>query len=285
MSADCPTYVEPRRSQLGPDGGRYGNVGCTPGAFARATNQATCGAEDFTGAQVRAASNEPIPSRTSPGLNMDQGDDAIYRLTRGRVNFDTRRMYPALEAIDRILAGEPAVVQYQRSAQIAMGKGGGNVFGGGHAGKLDGVGGLHLFDNLVPRFALTTSQAVTLMGSLLVPRNGRLARIGRGNAYVSFGPDNTADWHVSIPKAGFRDGQRHAFGLWIVDPVRRIVLGRPTRRYTKGMSANVARAARFAYRGDSQSLCVLLDGGLAAEAAAKGYTYAVVSGYALKGAV
>lgn len=283
---DCPTYVARDHHQLGADGGRYGNVGCTPESFGRSLDGATCGRWKLTGAQIRAASNEPVPSKTSPGLNMEQGDDAVFRLTHGEVNFDTRRMYAATSAIDRILEGEYAVIQYQRSAQIAMGKGGGVRFGGAHAGSIDGVGGLHLSDNLVGRTPLTPAQAMTLFGSLVLEfRDGHVGPIGRGNAYVSFAPDNTIDWHVSIPKPP-RDGKRHEFGLYVVDPVRRTVIRSEADHFTRGFSANTTSARRFGWAGHtSQSLVMLLDGSLAAQGRNRGLTYAVRSTYAVKGGI
>lgn len=283
---DCPTYVAPDHFQLGADGGKYGGVNCTASAAARTVQEATCGKEAFTGAQVRAASDEPIPDPKSPGLNLDQVDRAVFKLTAGRVNFDTRRMYDADDAIARCLAGEPMEIQYQRSAQIALGLPiGTSRFGGGHAASVDGVGGLHLSDNLVKRFPLTAGQLRTLLGSLVIDRGDGPRPIGAGVCYVAFGPDNTADWHIQIPKGG-GDGKLHAFGLWTVDRATRTVVGRPVRRYTGGLAANSTRATTFHFAGhQDQSLCVVLDHGLAAEAKKRGVTYAVHSGYALKGKI
>lgn len=281
MTADCATYVAPHRAQLGADGGKYGGVNCTPCGGGRALDQGTCGHEKFTGAEIRAASSEPRPDPKSPGLNLEQVDAAVFRLTHGRVNFDSRRMYSAYETIRRVLGGEPAIVQFQRSALVAMGLGFGHGFKGGHASSLDGINGLHLDDPLTKRFPMTETQVVTLLGSLLI--EGR--PIGRGNAYVSFAPDSTADWHVSIPKPP-RDGKPHAFGLYVVNPTTRKVVGAPKRRYTRGFSANCTSARRFDWSGhSSQSLVILTSGSLAKEAAKKGQTYAVRATWATEGRV
>lgn len=205
MSYDCPNYVAPHRDQLRyAEGGKYGGVNCTPVSFARALDAGTCGQERFTGAQIRAASNEPIPDPKSPGLNLDQGDAAVFKLTTGDVNFDTRHGYDVDLAYHRIIDGQPAVIQYQRSKQIALGHGNGNRFPGGHAASVDSVNGLHLDDPLTSRFAITYAEFRQLCGSLVLTwSDGHTGPLGVGKAYVSFAPDVTHDWRIVLPGYSF----------------------------------------------------------------------------------
>lgn len=271
MTYDCPTYLARHRAQLAfSEGGKYGPVNCTPVGFSRALDQGTCGKELVTGAQIRAASTEPIPDPASPGMNLDQGDDAVFRLTAGRINFDSRRMYDADVAIRRILGGEPAVIQFQRSALISLGFGFGNAFAGGHAASADGIGGLHIDDTLTRRFPVTAAQMKTILGSLLLSTGP----VGYGKAYISFAPDMTAAWRVVVhPPSG-------EFGLYTVDPARRLVTATRVAR-TGGFSARCTSARSFRWDGHaSQSLVILTSGALADRARRDGVVYAVRSGYA-----
>lgn len=269
MTYDCPTYVARHRAQLAfSEGGKYGPVNCTPVGFSRALDQGTCGKELVTGAQIRAASTEPIPDPASPGMNLDQGDDAVFRLTAGRVNFDSRRMYDADVAIRRILGGEPAVIQFQRSALISLGFGFGNAFAGGHAASADGIGGLHIDDTLTRRFPVTAAQMKTILGSLLLSSGP----VGYGKAYVSFAPDMTVEWRVVV-RAG-------KFGLYTVDAARRLVTATRV-PITGGFSARCTSPRSFRWTGHaSQSLVILTSGALADRARREGVVYAVRSGYA-----
>jgi hypothetical protein len=197
---DCSTYVAPHHAQLGPDGGKYGPFNCTASAAARVLDQGSCGQWKFSGAEVRAASNEPIPDPQSPGLNLDQVDLAAIKLTHQAVNLDVRKMYSADRTIARVLAGEPAVIQFNRQSLISLGLGFGAGFAKGHAASMDGIGGLHIDDPLTKRFPVTPAQAKTVLGSLII--NGH--PIGIGNAYAAFGPDSiTSRWVATIrPEKG-----------------------------------------------------------------------------------
>lgn len=50
----------------------YGRFNCTAYSAAMAIDRATLGGTSITGQQVRALSNEPIPSPSSPGLDLGQ---------------------------------------------------------------------------------------------------------------------------------------------------------------------------------------------------------------------
>jgi hypothetical protein len=255
---DCATYVAPHHAQLGPDGGKYGPFNCTASATARVLDQGSCGAWKFTGAEVRAATNEPIPDKASPGLNLTQVDFAAQSLTHGAVNLDVRAMYSADRTIARVLAGEPAVIQFNRQSLIALGLGYGAGFGGGHAASMDGIGGLHIDDPLTKRFPVTPVQVKTILGSLIV--NGH--PIGIGNAYVAFGPDSiTSRWVVSIhPQKGTKGWPSLRYfntfnvkaGNWIVDTdVMR----------TGGFSATCTAPQTFRWQGHAnQRLVQITDG-------------------------
>lgn len=255
--SDCPNYVAPHSNQLGPSAGKTGPFDCTAHAAAMVADQGTCGAERFTGRSIRLATDEPVPDPQSPGLNLDQVDTALRSLTHGAVDLDVERMYPAATTIARVLGGEPAVVQYQRSALIAMGLGFGNGFGGGHASKLDGVGGLHLDDPLTKRFPITAAQATTLMASLIVGAPPHQHAIGIGRAYVAFGPDSIhSRWVAHIP--GDTDGSTRRFSIYYVRDGKVI----STRvGFTRGFTVNSTAPATYSWGAHpTQRLVVLTSG-------------------------
>lgn len=85
------TYVpDPRNYQQLHPVGKYGGFNCTAEGAAFRVDAHTRGAIRTTGESVRAHSDEPIPDRTSPGLNLLQVDAAVRDITMGQVNFDTR---------------------------------------------------------------------------------------------------------------------------------------------------------------------------------------------------
>ena len=245
MTASCPTYIAPHRNQLGLDGGKYGGFNCTAVAGAMALDQSTCGITTFTGAQIRAATNEPVPDPGSPGLNLTQVDLAIQKLCG--INFDTEYDYFTTTAIARIKGGEPAIVQFQRAVLFGLGLDFGATFKGGHAAKVDGIGGsLHIDDPLTRRFAVTDDQFRKIAGSLIVEG----APIGWGKAYISFGPDSIRNYRATV-----RPG---TFGLYTVSG--RTITSAEARR-TGGFSATCTPPMRFTWTGHSSQLLVVLTSG------------------------
>lgn len=270
------TYIAPHGDQLSAVAGPTGKYDCTAWAASMALDQATEGAIRVSGRAIRLASPEPVPDRQSPGLNLDDVDAAIHKLTINQVDVDVRRMYDASAALDRIAGGQAAIVQFQRSRLISEGFSFGDPFSGGHAAKMDGIGGLHLDDPLTKRFAISRSQAITLLGSLIVvDRFGHPHQIGSGNAYVGFVvAKNAVHWRVAI--SGSAD-----YAVFNVDTARRVVIGNPRVRHTGGFSADCSAPASYAWGAHGrQSLVVVRSGFLADLARKAGQTWAVRASHA-----
>lgn len=254
---DCPGYIAPHRAQLGADGGKYGPFNCTASSAARVLDQSTCSVYRFSGAEIRAASSEPIPNPQSPGLNLPQVDAAVFKLTHGAINLDTRINYAADHTIARVRGGEPAVVQFNRSSLIALGLNFGSSFGKGHAASMDGVGGLYMDDPLTRRFPITDAQAKKILGSLII--NGH--PIGIGNSYASFGPDSIhSKWVVVIhPEPGTRGYPKLRY-FNTFDVSGSSVIGTHVLR-TGGFSATCTAPRLFKWKGHADQLLVqIIDG-------------------------
>jgi hypothetical protein len=71
MTISAVIYRAPHLRQL-VSSDPYGKYNCTAYAAARAINAATLGGLVISGAKIRALSDEPIPSPSSPGLNIRQ---------------------------------------------------------------------------------------------------------------------------------------------------------------------------------------------------------------------
>lgn len=191
-------------------GGKYGGANCTACAAGMTGESHTCGALRFTGAQVRAASNEPTPDPKSPGLNLAQVDSALYHLSAGEIDLDTHYRYPfdSLEA--RLNGGAQAILQGKRSVLVTRGEGHGNSFPGGHAITVgvDDIGPW-LDDPLTGRFPTTWGTLRSFAGSLVLNDQGETC--GYGKAYAAFSRDITSSWHVRFDPGRFfaytmRDG-------------------------------------------------------------------------------
>lgn len=70
----------------------FGKYNCTAYSAAMGIDRATVGGTQVTGRDVRRASNEPIPSQSSPGLNLAQTEDVADKwhviLAEKRGTFD-----------------------------------------------------------------------------------------------------------------------------------------------------------------------------------------------------
>lgn len=77
----CTSSFQPAFAPQNPtySGDRYGWYGCAAYVGAYGASYATCGLTHPTGAQVRAATNEPIPDPLSPGLTTVQVRDALAK--------------------------------------------------------------------------------------------------------------------------------------------------------------------------------------------------------------
>ena len=105
-------------------GGATGAYDCTAWCGAIITDAHTRGGTKLSGRLIRISTDEPIPDPTSPGLNLPQVDAAIYKLTSGRVNLDTRVGYSSLsrEGVkSRIVDGRWATVQVRRGVLVDRG--------------------------------------------------------------------------------------------------------------------------------------------------------------------
>jgi hypothetical protein len=110
-----------------------GGVNCTAYAGRGAGDADTRGALVFSGRAIRAATDEPRPDRASPGLNLRQVDEALFRLSKGVINLDTQWNAPWDRVTSFLRAGKWAELAIWRQVLVDHGHGGGNRFGKGHA--------------------------------------------------------------------------------------------------------------------------------------------------------
>lgn len=147
------------------------------------------GALVFTGRQVRLATDEPIPDRLSPGLNQRQVDEALYKLSKGAIDVDTRYNAPWTLAESFLRAGKWLHVSVIRQVLVDHGNRGGNSFGGAHGVLLGFDQVLREFvlaDPLVAFWQVTTSAIVRQAAAEFLTRNGVGAPAG---FYGSFSRD------------------------------------------------------------------------------------------------
>lgn len=279
---NCPDFYPTDQRQLVYKwGGKYGGANCTACAAGEAGEAQTCGSLLYTGAQVRAASNEPIPDPSSPGLNLPQVDAALYKLSNGRIDLDTHQGYDTSAAEVRIVGGAQAIVQIQRSVLIKHGLGFGNSFPGGHAIETGmSSTGLWFLDPLTGRHAITFAVLWEAAAALVVSKSGEIA--GRGKCYIAFTRDLVPDYRVSVQP--FKGETRRSFALYTVSGTHIVPAdghnGRQVRS-TGGFSANCRPPRLYQWSGhSSQRLVIITSGFLAKEAASKHLTYAIPEKYA-----
>ena len=284
----CNGFHPHHQNQLGSDGGVHGGVNCTACAAGMVGEADSCGSLRFTGAQIRAASDEPNPDPKSPGLNLRQVEAALLKLSNGRIDLDTRKRYPFEKLRARISGGSVAILQVKRGVFIDAGEGHHNKFRGGHAITIGADNGNPWIDDpLTGRFPTTWETLRQAAGRLELNNHGSICGVGK--AYVSFSRDITTDvapsanggsghqagGRVSIgPGAG---EEKRRFGLYTV--VGRTVVGVQVRR-TGGFSATCSAPRLYTWPGhSSQSLVVVLDRFLADQAHAQGVTFAIRSSH------
>lgn len=207
-------------------GGETGKYDCTAWSAALYTDAHTSGAVKLTGRQIRLASDEKVPDPKSPGLNLDQVDAAVWKLTSAQVDPDTHRGITIAEAQSRIVAGEWAELQVWRGSLVNAGFGGGNSFIGGHAITVHVSAGAPVIgDPLVPYYIRATWSAIwRACGHLAVYSNG--GELGYGRAYAAFlsgpvvpvatapGGNNVAIRYATVQTAGARIQLAAGTGLY-----------------------------------------------------------------------
>lgn len=210
-------------------GGATRGVDCTAWGGALVTDAHTEGRTQLSGRAIRLASDEPIPDPDSPGLNVGQVDAAIYRLTNGKVNLDTRdpRTLTRSQVKSLIVDGRWANVAVKRSVLIARGYGGSSRFAGAHDITLharDTDNAPVIGDPLVPYYIPSTWDAVL---------DAMQAVTASGYLFASFTRDLTPDYRAVVhPKP---PAKRVSFVHYTLDAKGRIK-GR-ARAYTGGFSA------------------------------------------------
>jgi hypothetical protein len=191
---------------------KYGWTSCTAFAGAMAAAFDSCGKVRPTGGQVRQLTNEPVPDPKSPGLNLDQVDDALRKLG---VDLDTRKHYPWDELVRRVSAGQGCILQIDTKPflgtpyQSTAGAIGHAVFVPPNWGVMDpaadGRNGYHCFDGRAyPRELLKRAAGLLIVGR---DPEGPI-RCGYGYAYASFTRDQRSTWQVRMTVA---PGARKAF--------------------------------------------------------------------------
>jgi hypothetical protein len=210
-------------------GGATRAVDCSAWSGAICCHAHTRGAIQLSGRAIRLASSEPIPDSGSPGLNVQQVDAAVYKLTNGKVNFDTPTpgSYGRVTTRDRIVDGRWAHLAVRRATLVNRGYGGSSGFTGSHAITVhvrQADGAPIIGDPLVPYYysaswdaVLDAAQAVTNLGYI----------------FGSFTRDLTKDWLARVqPRPG---AERRVFYRYIVENGR--ITGR-VRHRTEGFSAS-----------------------------------------------
>jgi hypothetical protein len=232
-------------------GGKYGGANCTACSAGMAGESDTCGADLFTGAKIRAASNEPIPDPTSPGLNLSQVHASLFDLSHGAIDLDVRYGYPFDSYKVRLIDGDQAILQGARKALVDAGQGYGNDFSRGHAIATGSDSGVPWFDDpLTGRHPTTWATLEKFAGTLNI--GDRL--LGIGKAYAAFTRDITADYQVTIrPLAG--QAVRRFVRFFVVNGV---VQAHHELRATKGLQVKCTPPHNFPTAGGNRVSLVRL---------------------------
>lgn len=110
-----------------------GRYDCTAYEAAVAGDAHSRGAQVFTGRTIRLNTDEPVPDPRSPGLNLRQTDEALFKVSRGTIDLDTRwnEPWPNIEVAGR--AGKWIQLAVWREVLNDHGFSGGNTFSKGHS--------------------------------------------------------------------------------------------------------------------------------------------------------
>ena len=131
--ADMPFRRPKLQSQFNPrdNTARYDCTAACGGMMADADSR---GEHVFSHATVRAATNEPRPSPTSPGLTIHQVADAVAKLTHNEVVLTVYAMgSPWAKVPEMLQEGAWALLATWRGVLVDAGFGGSATFRGGHA--------------------------------------------------------------------------------------------------------------------------------------------------------
>lgn len=116
------------------NGDPWGGFDCTAWCGAILVDAHTQGARQTTGTAVRRNSNEVPPDPRSPGLNLPQVDDSVFKITGGHVDLDTKVQARALtrdQAQAMIIDGRWGTYQINRA--VFVNRGFATGFMGAHA--------------------------------------------------------------------------------------------------------------------------------------------------------
>ena len=192
------TYTpDPDRYQQIPLGGATGPYDCSAWSSAWIVDAHTKGGTKVTGRAIRLASDEPRPDPASPGLNLPQTDNAVYRLTSGKVNLDTRVQGQALTrgaAQSLIIDGRWAVVQVIRG--ILVDRTALSGFRGAHAIT---VHARPIDSAPVIGDPLDTHYVVTSWDAVWDAAEALVHSFAPGKVYAQFTRDLTPDYRAVIP--------------------------------------------------------------------------------------
>lgn len=190
------TYVpDPRHYQQLNNGDPYGGVDCTAWGAAFRVDAHTKGATKTTGTAVRRHTDEPVPDKSSPGLNLAQVDASVFDITNGKVDFDTRVQLRSLSRAEikfRIVDGRFAGFSILRGVLVDRGFVSG--FRGGHDVTMftreNEPDQPIMFDSL--KTSLTRVSWDVVFDAAEAIAGGRI--------YAQFTRDLTPDYHMRIPK-------------------------------------------------------------------------------------
>lgn len=213
-----------------------GRFDCTAYAAAMLGDADSRGAHVFTGRQVRLATDEPRPDPASPGLNLRQTDEALYRLSHGAISVDTRWDEPWSNVASALRAGKWAELAIWREVLVDHGLGGGNRFAKGHAviaGFDQDRVAFVLGDPLVDHWQDVAPAVLREAAAEELVRAGVGAPAG---AFVSFSRD-VYDAPPARPITYSVAFTTRSFFVYRVQAGRLKVLGRVARRFTHRTSA------------------------------------------------
>lgn len=266
------TYIpDARRYQQLRLGGPTGPYDCTAWTAAWLADAHSEGKVRLTGRQIRLASNEPVPDRDSPGLNLSQVDRALRKLTSPDIDLDTRTGIDQAEAQRMVLAGHWMGLQVNRGVLVDRGFAGENRFRGGHALTVHAEGNVPVIgDPLVPYYIRASWRAVWAAAEALVLTPGGLTvgDLPGDRAYATFTRDVTREYRVSIhPKP---PAKRQAY--WVYRVKDDEIIGRVASA-TRGFSAACTQAREYPWRGHPpKSLVRIKDGSAAGRWVASGWS-------------
>jgi hypothetical protein len=214
-----------------------GGVNCTAYAGRGAGDADTRGALVFSGRAIRAATDEPRPDRASPGLNLRQVDEALFRLSKGVINLDTQWNAPWDRVTSFLRAGKWAELAIWRQVLVDHGHGGGNRFGKGHAILYGFDQDSALFVAIDPLVAHPQPVAESVMREAAAQMLTRAGVGAPAGAYVAFTRDVFDEaGNVRPTKYSVRFGTG-SFFAYRVHPGTLKIQGRVARRFSHETSA------------------------------------------------